>query len=419
MSKVNFDLIIIGAGIAGLWSGIQALRKGRKDLRVLILEKYKYIGGRIVTHYKKGLQWEIGAGRIHQSHSRVRALMKKFGLTWVPMDGKSNWRDSANPVNEKDIFPDLYELYISPLMFLPANELACNTLYSCMIKVHGQAKADDICEKFPYWSELKTIRADLALGSFQHEMREWDGFGACREGLTAIIRELTAEFEALGGHIFYKDPAVDIRKRGDIVEILLYDDKVFTCKSCLLATHRDAIAEMPSLQKWEMLSKVKMDPLLRMYAVFPVVGGKSWFSDISKTITDSKVRFIIPVNPSKGVLMISYTDGDDARYWIDKMKKTKDRDGCINEVMKEIRELFPEKSIPNPKDFHMYPWHSGCSYWLPGDYDPVIESKKAHIIDKGIFCCGESFSLRQAWIEGALENAEELFKVDAFLKSIS
>ena len=117
--------------------------------------------------------------------------------------------------------------------------------------------------------------------------------------------------------------------------------------------------------------------------------------------------------------MISYTDGEDARYWIDKMKKTKDRDGCINEVMKEIRELFPEKTIPNPKEFHMYPWHSGCSFWLPGDYDPVAESKKAHIIDNGIFCCGESFSLRQAWMEGALENAEELFKVDAFMKSIS
>lgn len=419
MSKVNFDLIIIGAGIAGLWSGIQALRKGKKDLRVLILEKYKYIGGRVVTHYKKGNQWEIGAGRIHQSHTRVRALMKKFGLTWIPMDGKSNWRDSANPVPSKDIFPDLYELYISPLMFLSATELACNTLYDCMIKVHGQAKTDDICEKFPYWSELKTVRADLALGTFQHEMREWNGFGGCREGLTAIIRELTAEFEALGGHIFYKDPAIDIRRRGDIVEVLLDDNKFFTCKSCLLATHRDAIAEMPSLQKWEMLSKVKMDPLLRMYAVFPVVGGKSWFSDITKTITDSKVRFIIPVNPSKGILMISYTDGEDARYWIEKMKKTKDRDGCINEVIKEIRELFPEKTIPKPKEFHMYPWHSGCSFWLPGDYDPVAESKKAHIIDNGIFCCGESFSLRQAWMEGALENAEELFKVDAFMKSIS
>ena len=203
MSKVNFDLIIIGAGIAGLWSGIQALRKGKRDLRVLILEKYKYIGGRIVTHYKKGNQWEIGAGRIHQSHTRVRGLMKKYGLTWVPLGGKSAWRDSANPVEQKDIFSDLYELYISPLMFLSAKELVSNTVYDCMVKVHGQAKTDDICEKFPYYSEVKTTRADLALVSFQHEMREWNGFGACREGLTAIIRELTAEFEALGASVKY------------------------------------------------------------------------------------------------------------------------------------------------------------------------------------------------------------------------
>jgi monoamine oxidase len=416
---MDFDLIIVGAGIAGLWSGIQALRKGKKHLRVLILEKYKYIGGRIVTHYKKGNQWEIGAGRIHISHTRVRGLMKKFGLTWVPMSDESAWRDSDKRIQEPDIFEELAHIYISPLMFLPEKELRSKTIYECLINVHGKEKTEELLKRFPYYSEVRTIRADLGLKSFQEEMSGWGGFGGCREGLTAIIRELTAEFEALGGRIFYKDPAVDVRKKRDCIEVVLDDDKILTCKSCLLATHRDAIASMPSLKSWPLLDLVKMDPLLRMYAVFPVHSGKSWFSDIPKTITDEHLRFIIPVNPSKGVLMISYTDGKDAQYWIDRVKK-RGREAVQREVLEEIRKLFPEKRVPDPKEFHMYPWHSGCTFWLPGVYDPVEESKRAHVIDEeGIFCCGESFSLRQAWMEGALEHAEGLFEVKSFLKSIS
>ena len=58
---VTFDIVIVGAGLAGLYCGIQLAKKGKS---VCILEKYNYTGGRVVTYHKGGLSWEIGAGRI-------------------------------------------------------------------------------------------------------------------------------------------------------------------------------------------------------------------------------------------------------------------------------------------------------------------------------------------------------------------
>ena len=64
----SYDVIIVGGGIAGLRVGIEALKK-QPSINCCILEKYGYIGGRIVTFRKNipkigEVQWENGAGRI-------------------------------------------------------------------------------------------------------------------------------------------------------------------------------------------------------------------------------------------------------------------------------------------------------------------------------------------------------------------
>ena len=85
-----YDLIIVGAGIAGLRVGIKSLKKG---IKCCILEKYD-VGGRIYT-FKKNIhgfgpvQWESGAGRICTSHKKVLKLFKKYRLTFVPISGES------------------------------------------------------------------------------------------------------------------------------------------------------------------------------------------------------------------------------------------------------------------------------------------------------------------------------------------
>jgi len=107
--------------------------------------------------------------------------------------------------------------------------------------------------------------------------------------------------------------------------------------------------------------------------------------------------------------MISYTDARDTKAW-----KGLTGRSLETAVMMELRQLFPLASIPRPSWIHSYEWTDGCSYWLPGDYDPREVSQNmlcplpAH---KTLYVCGESFSMKQAWMEGALEHAAELMSL--------
>ena len=97
---MNYDMIIVGAGIAGLRVGIKTLKKS-PNLRCCILEKYNYNGGRIVTYFSKlptigKIQWENGAGRISTSHTRVLELLDKYKLTFVPIPTEVNYNMHSN-----------------------------------------------------------------------------------------------------------------------------------------------------------------------------------------------------------------------------------------------------------------------------------------------------------------------------------
>ena len=97
-----YDICIIGAGIAGLYVATEML-KARPSLRLCILDKYKFLGGRSMTyqadisgvHY----QWEEGAARISGRHANMMGLLQKYKLRTIPISGKYLYKESgAYPV---------------------------------------------------------------------------------------------------------------------------------------------------------------------------------------------------------------------------------------------------------------------------------------------------------------------------------
>jgi hypothetical protein len=109
--------------------------------------------------------------------------------------------------------------------------------------------------------------------------------------------------------------------------------------------------------------------------------------------------------------MVSYTDSSDTKYY-NKILKNGGEGALGSTIQKDLKELFPTKNIPNYTFFKSHFWKYGASYWTPGDYDVKKESLKSiKPFNDDVFIVGESFSLKQAWIEGSLEQCELFFQL--------
>ena len=79
-TKQKYDFIVIGGGIAGLYS-VLLLQKYNPSLKIALFEKENRLGGRIISHtFDNGVVVAKGAGRFHSGHKRLLALLKELGI---------------------------------------------------------------------------------------------------------------------------------------------------------------------------------------------------------------------------------------------------------------------------------------------------------------------------------------------------
>ena len=414
----DVDYLIVGAGLAGLHTALHLAKRYSRE-SIVVAEAYHYFGGRVVTHTphmrgRSGLHWENGAGRIHSSHKRVLDLVKKYDLTLFPISQDQQWvgTDRRTYENTWDSLFDLMKVLLSRVSH---ETLAHNTIAELLGRIMGPKEAEKLLVHFPYRSETHVMRADMALQSLSKELGQAQQHFVVKEGLSALVKGLVHELEGLGvefmmGHRLYglpHDQVAEFKVDGK-------DRVTLRAKKIILALHSTALQQIPPFRNHPFLKKIRMEPLLRIYAVFPVTQGRSWFSDMHHSVTDSPLRYIIPIDPAKGVIMISYTDSFDTKRW-NRILALEGADALQAAVMQAVRRLFPQTEIPDPLFFKAHPWTEGCSYWTPGSYDPYAVSQKVmHPLPTrypNVYVCGESFSYRhQCWMEGALEHAEQLCK---------
>lgn len=397
--------VIVGAGIAGLTVAEGLLDRGHP---VTLLERYPNVGGRIVTH--RDPQYEIGAGRIHQSHKHVQALIRRFKLHTYSMDDHVVYRPAATTIEEPTGHAWIFPAILKMLEKVPAKTLASHTLYD-LLSPEWRA----LMSRFPYWAEVHMLRADLAVESFRAEMGTYGGYVGIVEGIDALTRQLRDVVVAKGATLLTRHRVQDVRKQHGAYEIVgdhgkKAEAKPFklTADRVIIATCRCSLGKFSVLKGHPMLQQLQTSPLVRIYAQYPAKGGTAWFHDVPKTVTDSPLRFVIPIDAKTGLIMISYTDGDDTRAWMDLEGKA-----LTKAIQKEVKVLFPEKDVPEPVWVNKHPWPSGCTYWTSTEkpYDVEKAIRRAMQPAKNLWVTGESVARHQAWIESALTSAETLLRI--------
>lgn len=424
MLHASYDFIVVGAGISGLWM-TRELQRAYPTATIALAERYKGLGGRTYSYSPPGfagVSWEMGAGRIRKDHHMLMSLVKEYGLHWLPIGEGSTFQ--ARPGGP--LIPNPFESLIVPVCIAPLAELSPSvlekhTLEELLGKLYTKPKASELLAYFPYRAEVSVLRADLALKQFlgDGEMSSHKGYGVLQEGFSALVKAMSDEIQRRGGVLLNRHRLVGLTKADGTATDLTFtfgakgeEQQEMTLraeKACILALHKDAVAELKEFRGWKTLSHLQTEPLLRCYAIFDT---PAWFDGMTRVVTPERPRYILPMNPKTGVIMISYTDADDVAEYAKIYERGGD-DALENVVLADVRKLFPDTDIPKPRFFRAHLWETGATYWLPGSYSPALESAEAchPLVRKlpGVWLCGESWSLRQAWVEGALEHTKQCF----------
>ena len=409
----HLPLVIVGAGLAGLRVADGLADKGVTNITVL--ERYPNVGGRVVTHRENNLQYEIGAGRIHTSHTRVLSLARRFRLHTFPIGEDVEWVARKTPATpEPDGFSVVLDGIRMMLQTASPRTLATHTLAELLPPAWAP-----LLKRFPYWAELYLQRADAALEAFKPDapLAAYGHFVGLREGLDALTTHLANAVRRKGVALRTRYRIQDVRRApeggfdivGDFGKKAEARPFHIRARRVILATCRCSMSIFSVLARTPMLRQLQTSPLLRIYAVYPPNPrtGRVWFDGLAKTVTDSPLRYVIPIDPAKGLIMISYTDGPtDTEYW----RKMASDAQLLRGIQREVRHLFETRfgPIPDPVYLKRHDWPSGCTYWVPGRYDIGEAIEKAMHPEKGLWVVGESVSRQQAWMEGALESAERL-----------
>ena len=395
-----YDICIIGAGIAGLYCA-REIQKKMPNAKICILEKFKNIGGRTYTFHTtvngQHVSWEAGAGRIHKSHYNVWKLLKEYNIDTIPMTGGIEWRTPEG--SAKIEFSKL--LRNLELHRIPEEVLEAKTLKEILIEIMGIKKAQEFMNRYEYRSELDTLKASKALESLSHELGHQEGFSIIKGGFSLLVDKLKESIPNV--EILTEHEVTNIQQN----KVLVKGKSPIVASKVIVAIPRDDAVKLPCLVGLPIMEQVKMRPLVRMYAVFPLKEGKAWFAGIQKFLCDLPIRYVLPMDPTKGTIMISYTDGDEAEYWM-KQKNPEPQ------VMKQIRSLFPTMEIPDPLFFKVHPWADGCSYWVPGQYDfnKVSKASIKPLPDMpNLYMCNESWAYEQCWVKCSIDQAQKVIDI--------
>jgi monoamine oxidase len=96
MTTKMYDVIIIGAGMAGLAAGAKLREEGMTN--TLILEAQNYIGGRVKTTFDWDAPIALGAEFIHGDKTITADIARQLGLEMVPASGKRKLANESGVV---------------------------------------------------------------------------------------------------------------------------------------------------------------------------------------------------------------------------------------------------------------------------------------------------------------------------------
>jgi len=411
MSNKHYDIIIIGSGIAGLYSAYN-IKKKSPNTSYLILEKNnkQSIGGRInsASFYGTTVLSGAGIGR-NDTNPLLKKLMKELNVSFQK---STSIIDYSNLLQESDkydvvkiieILKKEYNKNTSKYEKMTFKEFGISVLGETNYKMFTLYCGYTDYENADVYETLYNYGMDDTKGGWGILYIPW--------------KQLIDNICAYIGH-------ENIKTSNEVSEIIqlesdgtkkMFEIKtnngqhIYHCNKVIVATTITSIMKLidGASNKNSPYKQIHGQQFLRLYAKFDKQSNELLKNTVKHyTIVPGPLQKIIPMDTEKGIYMIAYSDNKSASILKNKVEN--------NPKNKAYFETLVEKSLGLPndslkivaiKDFYFV---DGTHY-----FDPLhgFNTRKdflhsAQNPSPGILVVGEVVSTYQGWVEGALESVE-------------
>lgn len=386
-------IIIVGGGISGLYTALKYTDQGHTDIH--IYEARNRLGGNIYTTTHQGYQMEAGAGRFNKHHTRLIALLKRFDLHLV----KNNPYKVFHPDPSFDLNKAIRTV-LKAGSKKSKEELLHITFAQLCDQVLGIEHSKRTMEAFGYNAEFQLTNAYVSLNIFKQDFKPNTTYYSCKEGLSTLIQRMEQHLRSKGVTFHLTQLLLDFSitpKKHFMLRFL--DGSKATSHKLILAVPTTILQKMPYFKnKTAILKSVQPVPLHRIYAKTKTPLPQQ------RTTTDLHLRQYIPLGSD--FAMVSYSDSYDAMYW--QNYSLQGVSVLMPMLTQELKMVFPQ--FPEFDWVMSYYWPEGVHAWMPGN-DPAIVQSQLKQIHPHLHIVSESFSVRQGWMEGALEIVDDTIRV--------
>jgi monoamine oxidase len=463
----ELDVAIVGAGAAGTYLGYR-LTRARPDWRIAIFERSQRIGGRLWSVNVDGLEHpiELGGMRYMSGHRLVQAVVDELGIETRAFDpaeqpertflrgvvGSSpddpdGGRGYELPAGEAgrsasdlmrsaflEIVPQAGELdeagwrrrrATAKFGGRPLTEWSIEEAVATILSPEGHRFATDA---FGYDSGIKPHNAGDAI---QYVMGTGYPSGKARvpvDGMDRIPRELAAKFEALGGTVRLGHDVGRIEAGEGSVALGFADGSGVRARRLVLTMPIPALEALAGASPvingptWQRLyHSIAGYPATKLYCWY----DRAWWRDGAdpptglRTTTDlppRKIFYFDEATDRPAAILAAFTD---FRHNEPIVALAEGRSGgapapaALLEALRGwLAAAHPSADVPaltagsafqhwgaDPREVAWHFWRAGANS------DEMMDLAAQPDPSLPIHVCGEVFTRRGAWVEGALETA--------------
>jgi thioredoxin reductase len=405
MTTNYYDIIIIGSGMAGLFSAYN-IKKISPNTSFLILEKHKkqWIGGRASNEMFYGTEIVTGAGIGRKGKDKLLIkLMDEIGVKYKEFDSKINYSTTFTPVDVVKIINKLKSEYNKH------TELHNKTFKDFSIKILGEKLYKTFIISTGY---TDYENADLYETLYNYGMDDnrggWTGLHIPWKNMVDKLYHIIGK-----NHFKFSNDVVEINKIKEkpcLFQIKMENGTIYHSNKVIIATTISGIQKLVpgASSKSSLYQQIQGQPFLRLYAKFNKESTEIMKKYVtSYTIVPGPLQKIIPMDPNKGVYMIAYSDNYNALLQKKYLQNTIENRNLYCDLIEESLGIPKgQLKITAIKDYY---WPIGTHYYQPlrGPFKTRSEFVyKAQHPENGMLVVGEVISRDQGWTEGALESVK-------------